>query len=272
MIYASDSLDNISLIQDAEDNKYYIRTKDKDGEWNYPLWDYIPFNTVDDAEAWINTRYDETSLIGDNYGNINGINEIKDAMRLLGLCRDESNPGTYTSTFNTSKGNYQLSIEITWEPDGTAHTHAYLNNQEIPSYKLPRDTKNISRLIQSTECLLNRYGVILASEYTNSYIKSAKNTNKLAQDMVRVKSSNIWAYTIDVKDRKDKFGDVLVQFKGENGGPGDIYIYYDVPILTYRRWHSAPSKGHYFWVYIRNNFRYSKLTGDKKGKLHNAVN
>lgn len=51
---------------------------------------------------------------------------------------------------------------------------------------------------------------------------------------------------MNIKDRKSKVGDLLVQFKDTQGGPGDIYIYYDVPIIVYRRWQSAPSKGHYF--------------------------
>ena len=67
-------------------------------------------------------------------------------------------------------------------------------------------------------------------------------------------------------------GDMLVQFKGPKGGAGDIYLYYDVPVMLYRRWISAPSKGHFFWKYVRNNFSYRKLTGDKKGKLPNAIN
>lgn len=98
------------------------------------------------------------------------------------------------------------------------------------------------------------------------------NTRNLAKSLSRVKSSNVWAYGINIRNRKDKTGDVLVQFKAKNGGAGDIYIYYDVPKTIFNRWQSAPSKGHYFWVYIRNNFKYSKLTGDKTGKLKNAIN
>ncbi len=108
------------------------------------------------------------------------------------------------------------------------------------------------------------------------YIRAASN-NRSARDitrnLVRVKSSNIWAYAIDIKDRHDKTGTVYVQFKGKNGGPtGGLYCYYDVPITIWRRFISAPSKGHAFWVLIRNNYRYSKLDGDKRGKLRNAVN
>lgn len=103
-------------------------------------------------------------------------------------------------------------------------------------------------------------------------VLAAINTKDLSKNLVRVRSSNVWSYGLNIKDRKDKTGDLVVQFKSKNGGAGDVYIYYDVPIVVYRRWQSAPSKGHYFWVYIRNNFKYSKLTGDKRGKLANAVN
>ena len=100
----------------------------------------------------------------------------------------------------------------------------------------------------------------------------AASSKSLTRDMARVKSSNIWAYKINVTDEENDIGDVYVQFKGRDGGPDDIYVYYDVPVRIYRRWLGAPSKGHYFWQYIRNNFKYHKLTGDKIGKLPNAVN
>lgn len=103
-------------------------------------------------------------------------------------------------------------------------------------------------------------------------IAAGKSAREITRDMIRVKSSNVWAYAIDVRDPADKTANVYVQFKGPNGGPDDIYVYYDVPIIMYRRWLSAPSKGHFFWKYIRNNYQYAKLTGDKKTKLKNGVN
>lgn len=103
-------------------------------------------------------------------------------------------------------------------------------------------------------------------------IKAGISSREITRDMVKVRSSNVWAYKINIKKNGDKFGDVYVQFKGKNGGPEDIYVYYDVPVKVFRRWISAPSKGHYFWVNIRNNYSYSKLTGDKRGKLKNAIN
>jgi hypothetical protein len=103
-------------------------------------------------------------------------------------------------------------------------------------------------------------------------VTAAISSRDLSKKLQRVKSSNLWSYAFDIKDRKDKFGTMLIQFKGTNGGPGDIYQYFDVPVNLWRRFISATSKGHFFWVYIRNNFKYRKLTGDKKGKLPNAIN
>lgn len=99
-----------------------------------------------------------------------------------------------------------------------------------------------------------------------------RSSRDITKNLVRVKSSNVWSYGVEIKNADDKIGDVYVQFKGKNGGPGDIYCYYDVDLNTWRKVLSAPSKGHAVWQHLRNNFLYSKLTGDKKGKLPNAVN
>lgn len=106
---------------------------------------------------------------------------------------------------------------------------------------------------------------------TTEYVYAAS-SRKNSTNLVRVKSSNLWSYGINIKNRGDNTGDLYIQFKGKTGGPGDVYMYYDVPIKLYRRMISAPSKGHFFWEFIRNAFKYSKLTGDKRGKLKNAVN
>lgn len=104
----------------------------------------------------------------------------------------------------------------------------------------------------------------------------ARRENRSARDitknLVRVRSSNVWAYGIEIKDAKKGVGDVYVQFKGKNGGQGDLYRYYNVEIRTWRKFLSAPSKGHFVWQYLRNNYLYSKLTGNKRGVLPNAVN
>lgn len=107
----------------------------------------------------------------------------------------------------------------------------------------------------------------------DSYIiQAAINTRDLAKNLVRVRSSNVWSIGIDIRDKKDKTGNVIVQFKNKNGGPGDIYLLYDVPTIVYRKWITTPSKGHYYWQNLRNQYLYSKLTGNKRGVLPNAVN
>lgn len=99
-----------------------------------------------------------------------------------------------------------------------------------------------------------------------------KSSREVSRNLNRVKSSNVWAYGIDIVDNDAKEGDVYVQFKNKEGGPGDTYIYYDVDLMTWKKVLSYPSKGAAVWKFLRNNFYYSKLTGDKKGKLPNAIN
>lgn len=113
---------------------------------------------------------------------------------------------------------------------------------------------------------------LIDSTYRNFVINCSISSRELTKNLVRVRSSNLWGITINVKDRKAKTGDMIIQFKGKDGGPDGVYMYFDVPMMVYRRFQSAPSKGHYFWQYIRNNYKYRKLSGDKKGKLPNAIN
>lgn len=103
-------------------------------------------------------------------------------------------------------------------------------------------------------------------------ITAAINTRNLAQNLVRVRSSNVWAIGYNVRNKGDNTGDLVMQFKNPNGGAGDLYIYYDVSIKDYRRLLNAPSVGHQFWTSIRNNYSYSKLTGNRRGVLPNAIN
>lgn len=118
------------------------------------------------------------------------------------------------------------------------------------------------------------YSCVMCSDIEIAYaiVNSAINVRDLSKNLVRVRSSNVWSYGINVNKNGDKTGTVVAQFKNQNGGPGDIYIYYDVPVSIYRKWVAAPSKGHFFWKYLRNRYNYSKLTGDKRGKLPNAIN
>lgn len=129
----------------------------------------------------------------------------------------------------------------------------------------------MKRVIISTVQKYQLYASCMCDK--DSYIiQAAINTRDLSKNLVRVRSSNVWSIGIDIRDKKDKTGTVIAQFKNKNGGPGDLYIYYDIPIIVYRKWITAPSKGNYFWRYIRNNYSYSKISGDKRGKLPNAIN
>lgn len=114
--------------------------------------------------------------------------------------------------------------------------------------------------------------ICLCPKNLTEEITAAISTKEITKRLVRTKSSNVWAFGVNVKNFNDDVADVFAQFKNSDGSPGDIYIYYDVPVKVYRRWVVAPSKGHFFHKYIRNNFKYSKLTGDKRGKLPNAIN
>ena len=98
-----------------------------------------------------------------------------------------------------------------------------------------------------------------------------KQSRDITNHMIRCRSSNVWGYAYDIPEGYDT-GTLYMQFKNTNGGAGDIYRYYEVPWKVYQKLVVAPSKGHLFHKLIRNNYLYSKLTGDKKGKLKNAVN
>ena len=93
-----------------------------------------------------------------------------------------------------------------------------------------------------------------------------QSSKDIMKHLIRCRSSNIWGYAYDIRDGSD-LGTLYVQFKDTNGGAGDVYRYYEVPLAIYRKFISGPSKGHSHWKYIRNKFQYSKLTGDKRGKL-----
>ena len=103
-------------------------------------------------------------------------------------------------------------------------------------------------------------------------ITAAINTKNLAKNLIRVRSSNVWAVGYNVKEGSNRIGDLVMQFKNPNGGGGDTYIYYDVPVQVYRKLVSAASVGHTFWVLVRENYNYSKLSGNRIGTLPNAIN
>ena len=113
---------------------------------------------------------------------------------------------------------------------------------------------------------------IIAKATQNQHDTSRRNkttTQDFVKKLARVKSSNVWSYAFQPKD--ERTGDMLMQFKRKDGGPGDIYIYYNVPNKLWQRFVAAPSKGHFMWEYIRNVFTYAKLTGDKRTHLPNGI-
>lgn len=115
------------------------------------------------------------------------------------------------------------------------------------------------------------YSMMLCDTQDRDIIMAAS-ARELTENMVRVKSSNLWSIKINVKKMGDDTGDIYIQFKDSKGGPGDVYVYFDVPVKVYQRFVNANSKGHYFWVHIRNKYYYRKLTGDKRTKLKNGLN
>ena len=129
--------------------------------------------------------------------------------------------------------------------------------------------------IKSNYATVEIYDAIFISpDCRNAVINCAVNRQTVKNILNRVKSSNVWAFGMDRDsiNTEDDTGDLVVQFKNKTGGPGDIYIYYDVPTALYRKWVTTPSKGAWFWKNIRHRFFYSKLTGNKRGVLPNAIN
>lgn len=140
--------------------------------------------------------------------------------------------------------------------------------------------KDASDFLAYIQCVLSNHDIadvklvpLESSIRINGVVISAASnkisTRDMMSKMLRVKSSNVWSYAFQPKDYN--LGTMLIQFKGAKGGPEDVYVYYDVPNKLWQKFVSAPSKGSFFWKHIRNVFKYSKLTGDKRTKLANGV-
>lgn len=184
-----------------------------------------------------------------------------------------------TSFINYSNPSFKSEVQI--KDDGTFEIISYIQFDKGTSRKYKLETTDFEILKDHILQLFEEFpeidifaSIILAPHEKAQYVIEAKMSSRdLSKNLVRVKSSNIWSYGINIRDRKDKTGDVIVQFKDKNGGPGDLYQYLDVPVTSvWRKWLAAPSKGHFFWEHIRDNYKYRKLTGDKRGKLPNAIN
>ena len=203
--------------------------------------------------------------------------EFEHLMNMYGLQFDGHREGYYNS-YNNQKTDAESIIHVYdkndhYLVDVTDTTSAGLVSNKSSTFETVED------MITYLDILMQLYRVDIMSACTicpssdrQQVVLAAISSRDLSKNLIRVKSSNVWSYAINIKDNKAKTGDVICQFKGKNGGPGDIYMYFDVPVKLWRKWVTAPSKGHFFWAYIRNNFYYRKLTGNKRGVLKNAIN
>lgn len=220
------------------------------------------FQTFEIASDWL-----EKAIGADSTTPIKAYTDESDAntdiaMHMIGA--DKVGYNEYQVTVNDAN----LYIKFT---DKIELIFEYKNGITSADYEITE--LGYDQMLRRVNRWLKQHGVTACAELdVTSPITAAINTRNLAQYIGRVKSSNIWGYYYYKKDRKTRDGYLLIQFKDKNGGKGDLYIYYDVPFTLYRKLESTSSKGHFFWVYIRNNFQYSKLTGDKRGKLKNAIN
>lgn len=167
--------------------------------------------------------------------------------------------------------------------DDALQVTVYEDNQEVGSEQF----RLAIRFIDYVEDVLQEHDIptgeileldaitasrVFSKSYQDSHDTSRRNkttTQDFVKKLQRVKSSNVWSYAFQPKD--NKIGDMLMQFKAKNGGPGDIYIYYNVPNKVWQRLVGSPSKGATFWRLIRNVYTYAKLTGDKRTKLANGI-
>ena len=214
--------------------------------------------------------------------------EMKDALRLMGF--DHLDMNFYRRV--DLGGDLVFYGELF--DDGVKVT-IYDNNKEVDSRTFTASIRFIdyiedklkaydietAEIIDPEDMLIYDNGVITAAtkilarrEFTrqdrhDTSRREKTTTQDFVEKLRRVKSSNVWSYAFQPKD--DKVGDMLMQFKKKDGGPGDIYIYYNVPSRIWQRFVAAPSKGHFMWQFIRNVFTYAKLTGDKRTHLPNGI-
>lgn len=211
--------------------------------------------------------------------------DMKDALKLMGFDFLEMNFYRRVEL----DGDLVLYAELY---DDAVLITVYFKNQEVSSDQFTAPTRFIdfiedtlseydietAEIVDPEELDVSDKGVVCASKrvfsksFQNSHDTSRRNkttTQDFVKKLARVKSSNVWSYAFQPKD--EKTGDMLMQFKKKDGGPGDIYIYYNVPNKLWQRFVAAPSKGHFMWEYIRNIFTYAKLTGDKRTHLPNGI-
>jgi hypothetical protein len=211
--------------------------------------------------------------------------DMKDALKLMGFDYLEMN------FYRRVELDGDLVIYAELYDDAILVT-VYKDNQEVSSDQFSAPVRFIdfiedtlsqydietSEVVSPEDMVIADNGVtisattIIAKDTQNQHDTSRRNkttTQDFVKKLARVKSSNVWSYAFQPKD--ERTGDMLMQFKRKDGGPGDIYIYYNVPNKLWQRFVASPSKGHFFWEYVRNIFTYAKLTGDKQTKLPNGI-
>lgn len=215
------------------------------------------------------------------YDDFFDVAAIEDALRIMGFAYLEMN---FYRRIEPSKDIVMYAEMF----DDAVIIDFYLNGQKEDSTTLTDPKEVISwvedklegqgisnvKIVESEELDMQDDGIyhsskILSSKATRIISRQKTSTKDFADKLMRVKSSNVWSYAFNPKD--EYVGDMLMQFKDSNGGPGNVYIYYDVPNKIWRRLVAAPSKGHAFYELIRNNYTYAKLTGDKRTKLPNGI-
>lgn len=211
--------------------------------------------------------------------------DMKDALRLMGFDFLEMN------FYRRVDLDGALVIYAEMYDDAVLVT-VYKDNQEVSSDQFSIPAKFIhyiedvlqkydieyAELVTPDDIVISDNGVlvsaatIIAKSFKDRHDTAKRNkttTQDFVKKLARVKSTNVWSYAFQPKD--EQTGDMLMQFKNKNGGPGDIYIYYNIPNTLWRRFSATPSKGRFFWQHIRNVFTYAKLTGDKRTKLANGI-
>ena len=257
-IFSAIETKSLSIVESSK--RYYIRMTDDFDNWVYPDWGTDGFDSPDDAASFLSDMdwksADVESISIDN-------DELWFIYDLLGIYYDEE-----TDSYRY----HDDCIDIQASCDNPLSVNIKSNGRLIRKVFSSLDT-----MFKSIESAITSTGKHIFSSKKSTLrslqkITAAINTQNLASKLFRVKSSNVWAYRLFMRNRKDRTGDLIVQFKNKNGGGGDVYIYYEVPFTLFRSWQATQSKGHFFWKHIRNYFKYSKLTGDKIGKLPNAIN
>lgn len=252
-----DQTGRFSLVKSSTNGKFYIQLGS-----TIPEWQGEGFEDVESAEKFMNL-HEWNDATEENIPESKFKSDFDFLVMMYGF-----NPLPKGTIYMRELPQSFICLETT--PDN--YVQVRTPDDENTFNDLAQAAEHLDQLLARHDLEVFSCAAICNPSDSKTVVQAAISTRDLARNLVRVKSSNVWAYTINIRNHGDKEGDVLVQFKGPKGGPGDIYIYHDVPVLLWRRWLSAPSKGHFFWQYIRNVFQYRKLTGDKRGKLKNAVN